>query len=371
MLLLPGKREMKTIKSLVVISVLAIPTLMACVVTSSNADGGYESAEGPGTDPSGYEHVDEALSSTGVAEVDDEECRWRAVLSSVYEEDGPGAVAIVSREGQTIFHDAIGMADVELGVSLRKDHILRLASVTKQYTAAAILTLVDDGELSLEDTVGDLLDYPQGDVTVHQLLNHTSGIKSYTSIPGYMSDERVRRELTTKELIEVFVNEEPTFEPGTSWLYNNSGYILLGAIIEKITREPWHDFVRERLLLPLGIEQTDYYPDRAIAKGRVSGYQRGEVITNASWISMTQPHAAGALSGTAADVDRWQRALHGGEVLPERLLERMRMPDDTSRGVMGDASLGRPPALRYIKLAEIPQRSVSKSRLAFTRGHNA
>jgi CubicO group peptidase (beta-lactamase class C family) len=124
--------------------------------------------------------------------------RARDMLESIYTDQTPGAVAVVSRDGEVVFNEAFGMASLELGVPMETDHILRLASVTKQYTAAAVLALVEDGRLALDDPLSKFLpDFPASDVTVHQLLNHTSGIKSYTSIEGYMTDERIRRDLST------------------------------------------------------------------------------------------------------------------------------------------------------------------------------
>jgi CubicO group peptidase (beta-lactamase class C family) len=244
---------------------------------------------------------------------------------------------VVSRDGEVVFNEAFGMASLELGVPMQPDHILRLASVTKQYTAAAILALAQDGELSLDDPLSKFLpEFPVGDVTVHQLLNHTSGIKSYTNIEGYMSDERIRRDLSTEELVAVFADEPVDFAPGESWSYNNSGYVLLGAIIEKVSGKSWNEYIRERLLEPLGIESTDAYDDAAVIEGRVPGYAGpADEPQNASYLSMTQPHAAGALMSTAIDVDRWQRALHGGEVLERALYQRMISADEVAADVRG------------------------------------
>lgn len=272
-----------------------------------------------------------ALVGTGCAatgEQNDAKTDYRDVLEDSYEADQPGATVIISRDGEVLYHDAIGMADMEMGVPLATGHILRLASVTKQYTAAAILKLVAEDRIALDDPLSEFLpDYPQGEVTVHQLLNHTSGIKSYTSIPGYMGDERIRRELSTEELVSVFRDLEPDFEAGSRWSYNNSGYVLLGAILESVTGEDWNDYIREALLEPAGIEHTDYYPQETVVPDRVEGYHAGDEVTNAPWLSMTQPHAAGALSATVADVDRWQQALHGGELLPDALYQRMITPE--------------------------------------------
>ncbi|NKI34768.1 serine hydrolase [Wenzhouxiangella sp. XN79A] len=251
------------------------------------------------------------------------------MLSSVYPDDAPGAAVVVSRNGEVIYEQALGLADVELEVALEPDQVFRLASVTKQYAAAALLKLVEEGKVALDDPLARFLpDFPVGSATIVQLLNHTSGIKSYTGIEGYMTSHRARRDLTTAELVAVFADEPVDFDPGEGWSYNNSGYVLVGAVIEAVTGQPWNRYLRDSLLLPNGIERTDAYPDFALVPGRVEGYD-GPVDEpqRAPYLSMTQPHAAGALMATAADVDRWQVALHGGKVLGDDLYNRMISPE--------------------------------------------
>lgn len=283
------------------------------------------------------------LASSVRAQPDDDFSeRARNMLASLYTDATPGAVAVVSLDGEVVFNEAFGMASLELGLAMETDHVLRLASVTKQYAAATILALVEDGELALDDPLSKFLpDFPVGEVTVHQLLNHTSGIKSYTDIAGYMSSERIRKDLSSEELVAVFADEPVDFAPGEKWAYNNSGYVLLGVIIEQVTGKPWNDFLRQRLLEPLGIDSTDAYPDSRIVIGRVPGYSGpADEPYNASYVSMTQPHAAGALMSNALDVDRWQRALHGGEVLGEAMYARMTEADEVSRDARGSHDYG-------------------------------
>ncbi|RUO26119.1 hypothetical protein CWE09_05170 [Aliidiomarina minuta] len=262
---------------------------------------------------------------------DRQQSQFENLLQQTYAADQPGAVVVISRDNQVVYSAARGMADIELDVPLTKEHILLLASLTKQYTAAAILQLAQQGHLTLDDTVAELLpDIELPDITVHQLLNHTSGIKSYTNIPGYWTDERMRRDLTTEQLIEVIMAEEADFAPGEDMRYNNSGYVLLGAIIEQLSDKPWYEYIAEDLLQPAGIEHTRFYPAADIVPGRVSGYDYQEGPVNTPWISMTQPHAAGALSATALDVDRWQRALHQGHIIDSEWLQLMTREDDIS-----------------------------------------
>jgi len=265
-----------------------------------------------------------------------------ALLSEIFPEDAPGASVVVSREGEVIFSRAYGQASVELGVAMQPEHVFRLASVTKQFAAAGLLALVDDGEVALDDPISKFLpDFPIGEVTVHQLLNHSSGIRSYTGIPGYMASERVRKDLSTEELVGVFADEPVDFAPGERYAYNNSGYVLVGAVIEAVTGKPWNEFLRERFFAPNELDSIDYYPDAAVVPMRAAGYEGSfDEFRNASFLSMTQPHAAGALSATALDVDRWQQHLHGGELLDEASYQAMLTPDPVTSEAVGGQGYG-------------------------------
>ncbi|MEN1728889.1 MAG: serine hydrolase [Pseudomonadota bacterium] len=268
--------------------------------------------------------------------------RADALLSDLVSADGPGASLVVSRGGEVIFNRAYGQANVELGVAMQPEHIFRLASVTKQFAAAGLLALVDDGDVALDDPLSKFLpDYPTEGVTVHQLLNHTSGVQSYTGIPGYMSSERIRKDLTTEELVAVFAEEPVNFKPGEGFAYNNSGYVLVGAVIEAVTGKDWNVFLRERFFEPHGMDTIDYYADGAVVPMRVSGYEGSfDDVQNASFISMSQPHAAGALSATALDVDRWQQRLHGGDLLSDASYQAMISSDSAASGQLGGQSYG-------------------------------
>ncbi|MEM1081820.1 MAG: serine hydrolase [Pseudomonadota bacterium] len=283
------------------------------------------------------------LCAVGAVQADTEfETRATQMLSSIFHDDAPGAAVVVSRNGEVIYSRAFGMANIGLDVPVATDHVFRLASVTKQYAAAGLLALIEDGEVALDDPLSKFLpDFPIGEVTIEQLLNHTSGIKSYTGIPGYMMSERIRADLSTNQLVAVFADEAADFAPGEAFAYNNSGYVLVGAVIEAVTGQPWNDFIRERLLLPLGIEQTDAYADNAVVPGRVQGYA-GPVNApvRARYLSMTQPHAAGALMATAADVDRWSHALHTGRVIGDELYQAMITPTGAAIEALGGQGYG-------------------------------
>lgn len=244
--------------------------------------------------------------------------------------DGPGVAVLVARGDQVLYRGARGMASVELGVPLSPDQVFRIGSVTKQFAATALLKLIDDGRAKLDDPLSKYLpDYPNGKaITLHQLLNHTSGVKSYTNIPDYMNNP-VRRELSTQELVAEFKDLSVDFAPGTDWNYNNSGYVLVGAVIEAISGKPWHEQLQESVLAPQKLLKTAYPGETRVIKGMVNGYgfDPKEGLTTAGMISMTQPHGAGALVSTVDDLWHWNVALHNGKVLSLHSYTKMTTPE--------------------------------------------
>ncbi|MDX1676551.1 serine hydrolase domain-containing protein [Arsukibacterium sp.] len=241
----------------------------------------------------------------------------------------PGVAVLVARGDELLFKKAYGQANIELGVPLSPEHKFRIGSVTKQFAAAALLTLIDEGKASLTDPLIKYLpDYPEGQaITLLQLLNHTSGVKSYTGIPGYMHNQ-IRRELTTAELIDEFKNLPVDFAPGTDFKYNNSGYVLLGAVIEAISGKSWHQYINDALLKPNKLTTVVYPAEQTIISGMASGYslRPGQNVQHAAILSMTQPHAAGAL---VADLDalwQWNKLLHRGKILKQATYQQMITP---------------------------------------------
>ena len=252
--------------------------------------------------------------------------RIDTIMAASYPGDGPGAAAIAVREGKVVYRGARGMADLENGLELSPESVFRLGSITKQFTAASIMLLVERGELSLSDPLTQFLpDYPVHGhtITVENLLTHTSGIFNYTNIPGYMQT-RIRSDLSTEKLIDEFKDQTIDFAPGERFSYSNSGYVLLGAIIEKVSDQSYEEFVQKNIFDRLGMEHSYYgshtrlIPDRARGYGGAPGNW-----SNAPYLSMTQPHAAGSLLSTVDDMARWNAALFGGELLKPESVERM------------------------------------------------
>ena len=251
-----------------------------------------------------------------------------AMLMAKYRADAPGGVVLVARGDTVLFRAARGEADAEKHVPLRPDSMFRIGSATKQFAAAGLLKLVEAGKVKLHDPLSKYVPgYPGGEgITVLQLLNHTSGVKGYTALKGYMAGP-VQRDLTTAQMIDVFKNEAPDFAPGTRWNYSNSGYVLVGAVIEAASGMPWHAYLDRVLFKPLGMKHTGYGHDPKIVAQQVHGYtyHDGKLLP-ARAISMTQPHGAGSLVSNADDLLKWNRALHEGRVLKTAAYTQMITP---------------------------------------------
>jgi D-alanyl-D-alanine carboxypeptidase len=220
-----------------------------------------------------------------------------------------------------------------------------MGSLTKQFTAAVVLQLVAEGKLSLDDPLTKFVPgYPPpgGSATVRQLLNHTSGIQSYTGIPGWMAGSKVATPHTTAQMIAEFRDQPAEFKPGEKWNYNNSGYVLLGAVIEKVTGKPWWQAVDERIVKPLGLTSIRYGIAEREVPAFAVGYSAegdGKFVPSRA-IDMSVPHAAGALIGTVGDFAKWSWALHHGKVVRPDLYAQMIAPTRLADGTMQPYGFG-------------------------------
>lgn len=256
------------------------------------------------------------------------------MLSATYQPDAPGVTVIVVKDGKTLLRKGYGMADLAQKRLLAPDTVMRIGSLTKQFTATAILMLVDEGKIKLDDDITVYLpDYLAGNkkITIENLLTHTSGIVSYTSKPDYRSNMPVDR--TVKQMINGFKNDPLEFEPGSHFHYNNSGYFLLGAIIENVSGKTYDKFVEERIFVPLGMTRTAYEGHERSKAPRAVGYSRGEQgFAPSVPISMTQPYAAGSLVSTVGDLARWDAAVSSGKLLKAATWQRAFTPYILSDG---------------------------------------
>jgi CubicO group peptidase (beta-lactamase class C family) len=268
--------------------------------------------------------------------------RIDAVIAPSYRSDAPGATVIVVKDGKTVFHKAYGMADIASKRPLTPDTALRIGSITKQFTAVAILMLAEEGKLSLDDGITRFLpDYPTHGkkITIEHLLTHTSGIVSYTGKPGYMTG--MARDMTVDQIIASFKDDPLEFEPGSRYRYNNSGYFLLGAIIEKVSGQSYASFLQQRIFTPLGMSHTAYEGHEQTVFPHAQGYSPGSGEFQPSpRLSMTQPYAAGALVSSVDDLARWDAAVSGGKLLKAASWQRAFTRYQLSSGKTTDYGYG-------------------------------
>ena len=248
----------------------------------------------------------------------------------------PGlAVAIVKR-GKIVVAKGYGYADLENDVPATAETVFRIGSITKQFTAAGIMRLEEQGKLSLDDTLQKFLpNYPtQGNrVTIRHLLNHTSGIKNYTTL-GPKWQRVMRLDMVPDSLAALFAAEPFDFKPGDRWLYDNSGYFLLGMVIEKISGKAYGQYLQDELFTPLGLKNTLYCDQARLIKHRAQGYANkpNGQFGNAEPLSMTLPYAAGSLCSTVGDLAMWTAALAGGKVVSLASYKQMTTPVALNNG---------------------------------------
>ena len=234
---------------------------------------------------------------------------------------------LVARADDILLAKGIGLANIEHYVPNIPQTKFRLGSITKQFTATAILLLAQQGKLSLEDLASKHVENcPDAwkPVTIHHLLTHTSGIPSFTGLPGYRAAQPLPSPpAKTLELVRDMPLE---FAPGEKFAYSNSGYVLLGQIIENVSGQSYAEFVRQNIFEPLAMLDSGYDDPKKILPHRAAGYRIGDTPTNAAYLDMTIPHAAGALYSTALDLHRWSRALDAGKLLPPEAATKMFTP---------------------------------------------
>ncbi len=242
-----------------------------------------------------------------------------------------GAVIVV-KDGQPIFRKAYGMANSEWDIANTPDTKFRIGSITKQFTAIAILQLAEQGKLRLDDAVAKHYDGTPAaweKITIHHLLNHTSGIPSYTGIKDFFQKSS-RNPLTPAEIVKLTQDQVLEFDPGSQFKYNNTGYVLLGHVIEKASGMQYADYVRKKILEPAGMKDSGYDTHADVLKKRATGYLPNGKI--APYIDMTLPHAAGSLYSTVDDFVKWDQALHSGKLVSPESWKLMTTPGKSDYG---------------------------------------
>jgi D-alanyl-D-alanine carboxypeptidase len=249
---------------------------------------------------------------------DDVELQLKKYMAQAAMNDGFNGAVLVAQQGKPLLREAYGQANIELEAPNTVQTKFRLGSITKQFTAMAVLILAERGKLSVDDPIGKHLeDTPPAweKITIRHLLTHTSGIPSYTAFPLMMS-RTVRLPASLDEIIATFRDKELEFPPGEKFRYSNSGYIVLGKIVERAAGQDYEKFLRENILQPLDMNDSGYDHNLEILPRRAAGYVKTPMgLSNAPYIDMTWPHAAGALYSTVDDLGRWDQALSAGKLI--------------------------------------------------------
>src|SRR5688572_22452482 len=247
--------------------------------------------------------------------------------NSLKEKNYPGIAVLVARDGKVLYKKGFGYADLKVKVPVIPDTKFRIGSVTKQFTGAAILKLQENNLLSVNDKLSKFIpDFPRGDeVTIHQLLTHTSGIHSYTGKADFIS--RVTKTISPDSLILYFKSDPYDFNPGDRFLYNNSGYFLLGYIISKVSGKTYDAYLKETFFDPLGMTNTGVHYAGIKLEQEAKGYtKKGDKYEESLDWDMSWAGAAGALYSTVDDLLKWNQALYAGKVISEKSLKSALTP---------------------------------------------
>ena len=255
-----------------------------------------------------------------------------AFMDDFERQEGFNGSVIICLDDKTIFKKGYGLANREHHVANQPKTKFRIGSITKQFTAMGIMILDEQQKLSIDDSVSDYIDESPNawkPITIHHLLTHTSGIPSFTGMKEYRRDMMLPQ--TTAQMIARFKDKPLLFEPGKKFDYSNSGYFLLGAIIEETSGKSYEQFLRDEILAPLDLDETGYDRFQTILKHRASGYRLWTPeVSHDAYIHMTQPFSAGAMYSTVEDLARWDQALRRGKLISPDRYEKMYTPAKNS-----------------------------------------
>lgn len=258
----------------------------------------------------------------------------QSILRAVDRHAFSGTV-LAAKEGEVIVREGYGMANVELEVPNTPQTVFRIGSVTKPLTALAMIQLADRGAIRLEDPVSRYLpSFSQGErITLKHLLSHSSGLPNYTSAENAAA--ALVHPATVDELIARFANEPLEFTPGEQFSYSNSGYVLLGKLIEEVSGQAYAEYMRQHIFTPAGMDDTGMDDNRSIVKRRAAGYEPDEdgSFRNASYINMSNSYAAGGMYSTVDDLYALERALSSGQLVSASALRQMHTPSSGDYGL--------------------------------------
>jgi CubicO group peptidase (beta-lactamase class C family) len=268
----------------------------------------------------------------------------------------PGLQVCVRKQGAVVFSKGFGSANLETATPMTPASVCRIGSITKQFTASAILLLAQEGKLSLDDSLGIYLpEFPNASkLRLRRMLSHTSGLGNYTQVNPVQFLQASRTDRSTKQLVQAMADASPTlaYDPGTDWRYSNTAYVLLGVVVETVASQSYGEFMQQRLFAPLGLTHTAVDDATRVAANRASGYssapRAASGFDNASFIAMSYPGGAGNLRSTCEDLCAWHAALLGGKVLKPESLKEMLTPVTLNDGALPMAGpAGKRQAVHY------------------------
>jgi CubicO group peptidase (beta-lactamase class C family) len=258
-----------------------------------------------------------------------------SLLKGKYTLEDPGIAVLVAKKGRIIYRKAFGSANLELKVPMQPEMLFNLASITKQFTAVAILQLIENGKLSLKDSIQQYIpNFPSKahTITIENLLTHTSGLKDYLQI-NYNEPFLERKDFEPKELIEYFKNQPLEFEPGTKYKYSNSGYFLLGYIIEMVSGKTYEKYLQDHIFNVLGLKNTYYDNSNRILANRTNGYKKIKDYEKADYWAASIPYAAGGLISNVDDLFAWHNGLQASILLKKQTLAKAYSPFRLKNGI--------------------------------------
>jgi len=253
----------------------------------------------------------------------------------------PGISVAVVRDGKLETARGYGLANVELEAAVTANTVFEIGSMTKQFTATLVMMLVEEGKIGLDEKISKYLEgNPEAwkEVTVRHLLTHTSGIHGYTEVGDFMALSRNPH--TQAEIVKMVSNLPLDFKPGEKWKYSNTGYYLLGMIVEKASGKTYDSFLKERILTPLGMNETRNGDPTAVIARRANGYLWSGTYENAPALQPTSAFAAGELVSTVGDLAKWDAALAAGSLLKKSSFQEIWTPVKLNDGTTHDYGFG-------------------------------
>lgn len=265
------------------------------------------------------------------------------LLSGQFKQNEPGVAILMAKNEKVVYEKAFGSANIELNVPMQPDMVFRVGSITKQFTAVGILQLIEQGKISLQDSVQKYIkDFPSKGyaITIENLLTHTSGLIDYASMND--PDPYIeRRDFTGQFIIDYFKKESLQFKPGTKYGYSNSNYALLAYIMEKITGKSYHRYMEEKVIKQAGLTNTYYANEHAIVPKRVTGYTRDRgFYENCEYQTISLGYGCGDLMSTVADLYKWNNALFAYKLVKKETLEKAFTPYKLNDGTMSSYGYG-------------------------------